>query len=260
MAPVEADSGLGAVDIFGNPLSFSQQYLQYLAGHDEAVKDEAVRHVRPCDFPEPFAVNFKPPYVATSLFTTEDGVEPQRQNTEDCFLPADKNAFVPTRAAARSELANPNNNRMLAEVTGSFKIPSLRNIELTGPYMHDGSMSTLEQVIEFYTRGGNFSHDAKEITLVFPLPRFKFSEQNRRDLIAFLKTLTDDRVRFQKAPFDHPELVIPSGHDGDTSHVIPNSRYPNLAKDSFLKIPAVGATGSKSPLQPFENYLVENPG
>ena len=41
-------------------------------------------------------------------------------------------------------------------VRGAFKVPTLRNVELTGPYMHNGGMATLEQVVEFYNRGGNF--------------------------------------------------------------------------------------------------------
>lgn len=252
------DIGLADTDIFGNPLSFSQQYLHYLAGNEQAVKDDDVRHVRACDFQEPFAVNYKPAFRALSLFNTEDGVRPQPQNTDDCFLEALKNAFIPTVEAAKTELANPDTNKMVAKVKNSFKVPSLRNIELTGPYMHNGGMATLEHVIEFYARGGNFTHEAKEITLVFPLPRLKFSEKSRNDLIAFLKTLTDERVRYQKAPFDHPELIMPNGHEGNQSSVTSSEAHPNLAKDEFLIIPAVGASGSDSPIQPFEYYLAEH--
>lgn len=147
---------------------------------------------------------------------------------------------------------------MVAEVNASFKIPSLRNIELTGPYMHNGSMATLEQVIEFYTRGGNYTNDAKQVTRVFPLPRLEFSEQNRKDLVAFLKTLTDDRVRYEKAPFDHPEILIPHGHEGNQASVTPNPLNTRLAKDEFLLIPAVGEAGSAVPIQPFESYLMPN--
>ena len=43
-------------------------------------------------------------------------------------------------------------------VDGAFKVPSLRNIELTGPYMHNGGMSTLEQVAAFFNRGGDVVH------------------------------------------------------------------------------------------------------
>ena len=121
--------------------------------------------------------------------------------------------------------------------------------------MHNGGMATLEQVVEFYTRGGNFTNDAKQVTRVFPLPDLLFSEQNRQDLVEFLKTLTDDRVRYEKAPFDHPEILIPHGHEGDQASVTPHALYPNLAKDEFLLIPAVGATGTEVPLQPFEDYL-----
>jgi cytochrome c peroxidase len=251
----EADIGLGGIDEFGNPLSFSKQYLQFLAGMNEGVKDDAVRHVRPCDFQIPFAVNFKPTYKALSVFNIEDGVQPQQQDSKNCFLSADKNAFFPTIQAAQAELKTPDTNKMLAEVTASFKIPSLRNIELTGPYMHNGSMANLEQVIEFYSRGGNFMNDAKETTLVFPLPRLKFSEKNRHDLIAFLKTLTDDRVRYQRAPFDHPELIIPQGHDGDHLRVTPKHFNLPIAKDDFLVVPATGASGIESELQPFDAYL-----
>ncbi len=258
VAREEADIGLGGIDEFGNPLSFSKQYLQFLAGMNEGVKDDAVRHVRPCDFPIPFAVNFKPTYKALSVFNTEDGVQPQQQDSNNCFLSADKNVFLPTMHAAQVELKKPDTNKMLAEVNASFKIPTLRNIELTGPYMHNGSMASLEQVIEFYSRGGNFMHDAKETTLVFPLPRLKFSEKNRHDLIVFLKTLTDDRVRYQRAPFDHPELIIPQGHDGDHFRVTPNHFNLPLAKDDFLVVPAIGASGIASALQPFDAYLRKN--
>ncbi|MCF7969806.1 MAG: cytochrome-c peroxidase [Methylococcaceae bacterium] len=255
VAKASQDIGLAATDPFGNPLSFSEQYLQYLAGNNTAVKDEVVRDVRACDFEEPLAINFKSPYRSTSIFIPEDGILPQPQNTERCFLDAGKYAFIPTVAAAKAELDNPETTKMLTKLNASFKIPSLRNIELTGPYMHNGSMATLEQVIEFYARGGNFSNDAKETTLVFPLPKLQFSAQNRKDLIAFLKTLTDERVRYQQAPFDHPEIWVSQGHVGNYSTVLPYAAYPNFAMDEFLVLPAVGASGMQQPLQPFAYYL-----
>lgn len=250
-----ADIGLGGVDDFGNPLSFSRQYLHYLAGNSGGILDGDVIKIRACDFQKEFAINFQPPYVATGLFTPVDGIKPQPQSTENCFLPAETHAFLPTPEAALAELKNPDTKKMLAEVNASFKIPSLRNVELTGPYMHNGSMATLEQVIEFYTRGGNFTNDAKQVTRIFQLQNLQFFEQNRADLIAFLKTLTDDRVRYEKAPFDHPEILVPQGHEGDQRFVTPYIFYPDLAKDEFLLIPAVGADGAAAPLQPFKNYL-----
>jgi cytochrome c peroxidase len=75
---------------------------------------------------------------------------------------------------------------------GKFKIPSLRNIELTGPYMHDGRFRTLNDVLEHYSHGiqdhpnldNKFRENGKPV-------KFNFSENEKYALISFLKTLTD---------------------------------------------------------------------
>jgi cytochrome c peroxidase len=69
---------------------------------------------------------------------------------------------------------------------GKFRTPSLRNIALTAPYMHDGRFSTLEEVIEHYASGGHYSE-----TLDPNIQPFEMSEQDKEDLIAFLNMLTD---------------------------------------------------------------------
>ncbi len=84
-------------------------------------------------------------------------------------------------------------NRGIYEFTGQpqdigkFRAPTLRNIELTAPYMHDGSMATLEDVIAHYAAGGKYPH-ANQSKVIRPL---QLSQQDRRDLIEFLKSLTD---------------------------------------------------------------------
>jgi cytochrome c peroxidase len=93
---------------------------------------------------------------------------------------------------------------------GSFKVPSLRNIELTGPYFHNGGKASLEQVVEFYNRGGDF-HETNIEDLAPEIVRLGLTMAERRALVAFLKTLTDERVATEKAPFDHPSLPIPGG-------------------------------------------------
>jgi cytochrome c peroxidase len=70
---------------------------------------------------------------------------------------------------------------------GSFKSPSLRNVALTAPYMHDGSLATLEEVLEHYNTGGK-KHPFKS-KLMRPLG---LTEQDKKDLINFLKTLSDE--------------------------------------------------------------------
>ncbi len=96
---------------------------------------------------------------------------------------------------------------------GRFRAPTLRNIALTAPYMHDGSMETLEEVIDFYARGGRkigqgkLAGDGK----VNPFKSgfvagFRITDQEKEDLIAFLHALTDREFvgdpRFSD-PFEH---------------------------------------------------------
>ncbi len=60
------------------------------------------------------------------------------------------------------------------------------------------------------------------------------------DLVAFLKSLTDERVRRAAAPFDHPQLFVPNGHPGDHQSV---EQENGQARDSMLEIPATGKYG-----------------
>ncbi len=137
-------------------------------------------------------------------------------------------------------------------VAGSFKVPTLRNVALTGPYFHNGSAATLEQVVAFYDRGGNFNNLEKHPDIQ-PLG---LSTSEETALVAFLKTLTDDRVAYEKAPFDHPSLTVPNGHVGnDWSVQTGNTIDGNLAKDEFLTVPAVGASGISTPIKAFHEIL-----
>ncbi len=69
---------------------------------------------------------------------------------------------------------------------GKFRVPSLRNIELTAPYMHDGRFQTLEEVLDHYSKGGHGV--VNEDTNIQP---FTLTDEQKQDLIAFLKMLTD---------------------------------------------------------------------
>ena len=73
---------------------------------------------------------------------------------------------------------------------GKFKAPSLRNIALTAPYMHDGSIVTLDGVLDHYGAGGRAPNPNKDKLL----QRLSLSPQNREDLLAFLHSLTDDEL------------------------------------------------------------------
>jgi len=76
------------------------------------------------------------------------------------------------------------------EDVGKFRAPTLRNIAVTAPYMHDGSLATLEDVIDHYVAGGKYD-DANKSNIVRPL---KLSDRDKKDLVEFLKSLTDDEL------------------------------------------------------------------
>ena len=76
---------------------------------------------------------------------------------------------------------------------GVFKVPMLRNVALTGPYMHDGRFETLEEVVEHYSTGimdhDNLHENLRKVDLS---PRqMNFSQEEKNRLVAFLHTLTD---------------------------------------------------------------------
>ena len=71
-----------------------------------------------------------------------------------------------------------------------FLTPTLRNVAVTGPYMHDGSVETLEAAIEHYNAGGRNS--SPEIDR--RMRRLYLSPQNKEDLVTFLRTLTDPGI------------------------------------------------------------------
>ncbi|MFM2065227.1 MAG: hypothetical protein RLZZ584_136 [Pseudomonadota bacterium] len=84
---------------------------------------------------------------------------------------------------------------------GRFRAPSLRNVAVTAPYMHDGSIVTLEEVLDFYAAGGRnitsgpHAGDGRLNPFKSDLVgRIKLSAQDKADLVAFLRTLTDDDV------------------------------------------------------------------
>jgi len=77
----------------------------------------------------------------------------------------------------------------LPEDRGAFKTTSLRNIEYTAPYMHDGRLATLEDVMEFYNTG--FHLGPHTDPAMFTLAKGRLSAKDKADVIAFLKTLSD---------------------------------------------------------------------
>jgi len=74
---------------------------------------------------------------------------------------------------------------------GMFKTPTIRNIELTAPYMHNGVYNTLEEVKNFYNKGGGSGLGFNVPHQTLPFDHLNLSEQEIQDIITFMKTLTD---------------------------------------------------------------------
>lgn len=230
VTPTEYDLGLGATDPYGNPLSFSEQFYATLKDPGKKMVDPI--KVSVCDFQRQFQMDFS----QNELVTHQDlGC----RNTTAV-------GQIPKSEVIRGESEKFERGRLLTAIKGAFKIPGLRNVELTGPYMHNGSMKNLDEVLDFYDRGGNVSNPHHVGDLVFPRP---FPRADRDDLIVFLKSLTDERVRWEKAPFDHPEIRVSVGLE---------TANDGKSAEKWQVIPAVGAKGrplSEGPLRPFEDYL-----
>ena len=125
-------------------------------------------------------------------------------------------------------------------VEGAVKTPSLRNIELTAPFFVNGGQATLGQVVDFYSRRGDFPSADMDPNL----ERASFGALDKVAVVAFLKSLTDERVRNQSAPFDHPSLTVPNGA------AVSNG----VLTEQTITIPATGAAGG-APLARFCDSL-----
>jgi hypothetical protein len=128
---------------------------------------------------------------------------------------------------------------------GAFKVPSLRNVALTAPYFHNGDVRTLREVVELYARGGNVAPILeRDGTLIEPLgvPDPIMTSDEISAIVAFMEALTDERVLYQRAPFDHPQIFVPNGHPGDNTATT-DANKDHLADDIMVEIPAVGAAG-----------------
>lgn len=113
------------------------------------------------------------------LFTTENGA--------DCFHchGGGANALFTTNLHY--------NNGLDAEDQGEFKAPTLRNIALTAPYMHDGRFTTLEEVIDFYSEGVQYSEQISPLMHHVMQGGVQLTPQQKQQLKAFLNTLTDPK-------------------------------------------------------------------
>ena len=226
--PAFEDSGVGGLDPFGNQLSFTRQLLQSPPPNDTTNIGVDQFQIKPCNF----EIVFDP---------------------SNCHL-------LPNSSQAPQQRV---------DVDAAFKTPGLRNIALTPPYMHNGGQKSLEEVVDFYNRGGDRRSVSdpgatdNDTTGTGPLGRplgdpaplqpkmggsnvhldiksLGLSPDEKAQLVAFMKALTDRRVACHAAPFDHPSLTVGNGQRQQDVNNDGN------ADDNDLKIPAAGAGGYSS--------------
>jgi cytochrome c peroxidase len=87
---------------------------------------------------------------------------------------------------------------------GAFKTPTVRNVEFTAPYMHDGSQQTLEEVVEWYVKGGHPNEWLSE-----KIVKLDLTEQDKKDLVAFMKALSGPFPKVETARLPEGEPILP---------------------------------------------------
>ncbi len=234
--PSGEDLGRGADDPFGFPLSLAALALRK-GGFPVGAFSDPGTPVPPlpatlAPFANAFPIGLAFPNIDRTVFLP-DTVSP----TADIFVLPAGTFPDPNRVARR----------------GSFKVPQLRNVELTGPYFHNGGVLTLRQVVDFYSRGGDFpiTNSADRDALIVDLQANfdgQFTEDDKVALVDFLLSLTDARVKFERAPFDHPELILPVDGTAPDNTL---GRNALLADARFVRLEAVGAAGRATALANF---------
>ncbi len=121
---------------------------------------------------------------------------------------------------------------------GEFRTPSLRNVGLRGPYFHDGRFQTLEEVVAFYNRGGDFDAPNINHNLIRPLG---LNAQQQSDLVAFLRNaLSDPRVIAGTPPFDRPTLFSESNRVPTITGTGTQGSGGNIPQPVAVEPPLVG--------------------
>jgi len=293
--PAVEDVGVGGTDPYGNPLSFSRQWKNWLLAGSPAITPANLSTF----FPDHIDMSGNSP--GPGVTTNPNTGLPQITIGE--FLgPCN---FNPDFSLAAFPLSPASINRVESDAV--FKVPQLRNVALKPPYFHYHGYANLQQLVQFYARGGNRrdmsltvsgatgddtgtgpygdgidangsivpdpngNYGTNTDNAVHPLNlvlggtsktgQVKDQAYGEAALVAYLKMLTDPRVQCDAAPFDHPSLVIHNGHLNTEIGSI-NGQTANTgnqgrsAGDIDFTLPATGASGYPSGSQ----YCLPNAG
>ncbi len=192
--PYTIDNVIKAIASFERTLlSYRSPYDRYIYEGDDSEFPEAAKRGMALFFEEKFecyhchsGINF-----TTSFFSSSSGQRELDFQNIGLYNLDDEGAYPPAVPGLYEHTENPSDK-------GKFRPPSLRNIELTAPYMHDGSVETLDEVLEHYAAGGRLIEDGPHAGDGRLNPNksefvrgYEMSDGERADMLAFLKTLTD---------------------------------------------------------------------
>lgn len=146
-------------------------------------------------------ISARSPYDRYYFQRQPDAISPAAKRGETLFFSEGVAGCFRCHGGFNFSDATESEDRPLAEVTlhntavtegpQKFKAPTLRNIAVTAPYMHDGSMRTLEEVFDHYATGGRFRGNPHKDPRMIEI---SLTPRNRQDLLAFLNALTDDAL------------------------------------------------------------------
>jgi cytochrome c peroxidase len=276
--PSDEDPGIAADDPFGNPLSFTQQWIDELLGTPVA-DAEAFESLQLARVHNPFSwfgdgVLFPggfagPEWPVIGFFPCNPPIfgAPPAGIFGACTLGTENGKghgaypkYPTGQGPGVDFLQLQAINSMPTAMDGAFKVSNLRNLTLTAPFFHNGGQLTLKQVVEFYNRGGDFAIEnlGDLAPNIHPL---SLDDGQMDDLVAFLEALTDERVTCEEAPFDHPEIRIANGADGNTTSVKEAKKKAKKGQsvDNLEKIEPTGAGGRLAdglPCIDQENFLL----
>jgi cytochrome c peroxidase len=166
-------------------ISLNSRYDQYAHGYADALT-----------MPEQEGMNIFRSFVARCA---ECHTPPMFTNQQIAVIGTPEPEGMPFDIGAEKAMNEPTQR-------GGFKVPSLRNIELTAPYMHSGRFATLREAAEFYTKGrGHAVPEGEELKIHWHIWEPKLAEHELDRLVDFLKTLTDESFKPTEP------TVLPSG-------------------------------------------------
>lgn len=174
-------------------LSANAPIDRYFAGDTDALSDSAKRGMNlfHSERFECFHCHGGPTF--SSSLNHAGAIEAERAFHNNGLFNIDGQGAYPVGARGVMEITH------LPEDMGRFRAPSLRNIMVTAPYMHDGSLLTIDDVLDHYARGGRLIEDGPHagdganspFRSIF-IPGFRLNDEERTDLHAFFDALTDE--------------------------------------------------------------------